>query len=118
MDVFCLLLDQRVDHIVGGNRSDEPLLVVDHRNREQVVLCGEASDLLAVGRRLHGHQVPMRTHVGDGCALLSGEELAERDDADEALVGGHDVDGVDGLAGWSGPADVIHATDRAVRPSG
>src|SRR3989442_15768543 len=29
VDVFCLLLDKRVDHVIDGNRADDPLLVVD-----------------------------------------------------------------------------------------
>ncbi len=30
VDVFCVLLDKRVDHVLDGSRADEPLLVVDH----------------------------------------------------------------------------------------
>ena len=60
-DIFGGFLLDDLDHVVGGDHADQPLIRIDHRRRGEIVALEGARHLLLVGR----HVDRMNVAVGD-----------------------------------------------------
>ncbi len=85
VDVLGRLLANDVDDVVDGHDSDELVLLVDDRQRDQVVVGDEPRDLLLIRRRLHANQLG-RHDLLERRRRAADDELAHAHDAEQVVA--------------------------------
>jgi hypothetical protein len=110
VNVLRLLLGHDVDDVVDGDDAEEGATAVDHGNGLHVILRHELGDLLLVGLGRDGDQV-LGHDLFDALLGVRKEDVTQRSDADESLLGVDDVQVVDELDVLSLAA---HLLDRIV----
>jgi hypothetical protein len=95
-EVLGLLFMNDIDHVIDRDQAEQMVLAVHHRHAQQVILGDDARDLLLVHLGLHLDDVPVH-QIAQVRPRLRNNQLAQRDNADQAPLAVHDVEIVDHL---------------------
>ena len=114
LEVLGVLVFDDVNDVVDGDYADEPRLVVNNGNGEQVVFSCDVRNVLLVVERVDAYELGVGVHyVADKLVVLCRQQRVQGDGADKMALVVDAKAGVDGLLVDGCRADMLNGlTDR------